>query len=223
MKTGKFSDNLRVTENRLVSGVDRVFKSSNSTFRNICDRLNPRGGGGGQWTLNLPDTWFRLPPPHFGTCLCSNFLDQIPRICNVFTRLFTTNTPWDFLYFAYEIFYENRSFFVFNIFYELEFVCQNISLLYPPPKIECIKTLESIPSRWTALTAPNGKRKKCIRCLGMSMAWEPDGMSNFFSSPHVHLCAINIWLTCRRLRRCKQPFYSLGHSLTHIKWPVQPN
>ena len=31
METGKFSDNLRVTENGLVSGVDRAFKSSNST------------------------------------------------------------------------------------------------------------------------------------------------------------------------------------------------
>ena len=32
-ETGKFSDNLRVTENGLVSGVDRAFKSSNSTFQ----------------------------------------------------------------------------------------------------------------------------------------------------------------------------------------------
>ena len=40
-ETGKFSDNLRVTENGLVSGVDRAFKSSNSTFQNIGDRLNP--------------------------------------------------------------------------------------------------------------------------------------------------------------------------------------
>ena len=31
METGKFSDNIRVTENGLVSGVDRVLKSSNST------------------------------------------------------------------------------------------------------------------------------------------------------------------------------------------------
>ena len=43
METGKFSDNLRVKENRLVSGVDRAFKSSNSTFQNISDRLNPFG------------------------------------------------------------------------------------------------------------------------------------------------------------------------------------
>ena len=39
MKTGKFSDNLRLTENGLVSGVDRVFKSSNYTFQNISDQL----------------------------------------------------------------------------------------------------------------------------------------------------------------------------------------
>ena len=31
METGKFSDSLRVTENGLVSGVDRAFKSSTST------------------------------------------------------------------------------------------------------------------------------------------------------------------------------------------------
>ena len=43
METGKFSDNLRVTENGLVSGVNRAFKSSNSTIQNICDQLNPLG------------------------------------------------------------------------------------------------------------------------------------------------------------------------------------
>ena len=40
METGKFSDNFRVTENGLLSGVDRAFKSSNSTFQNIADRPN---------------------------------------------------------------------------------------------------------------------------------------------------------------------------------------
>ena len=40
METGKFSDNLRVTENGLVSDVDRAFKLPNSTFQNIGDRLN---------------------------------------------------------------------------------------------------------------------------------------------------------------------------------------
>ena len=43
METGKYSDNIRVTENGLVSGVNRPFKSSNSTFQNIGDRLNPLG------------------------------------------------------------------------------------------------------------------------------------------------------------------------------------
>ena len=39
MYTGKFSDNLWVTKNWHVSGVDRVFKSPNSTFQNISDRF----------------------------------------------------------------------------------------------------------------------------------------------------------------------------------------
>ena len=45
---------------------------------------------------------FRTPGsvPHFGTCLCSNCWDQIPRTCHAFTRLFTSNTPWYFLDFA---------------------------------------------------------------------------------------------------------------------------
>ena len=50
-----------------------------------------------QGTLTLPDFWFR---PLFGTCLCSNCWDQIPRTCHVFNRLFTLNTPWYFLDFA---------------------------------------------------------------------------------------------------------------------------
>ena len=37
MVTGKFSGNFRVKENGLVSGVDRAFKSSNSTLQNIGD------------------------------------------------------------------------------------------------------------------------------------------------------------------------------------------
>ena len=41
-----------------------------------------------------------VPSPHFGTCLCSNCWDQIPRTCHVFTQLFTSNTPWYFLEFA---------------------------------------------------------------------------------------------------------------------------
>ena len=34
--------------------------------------------------------------PHCGTCFCSNCWDQIPRTCHVFTRLFTSITPWYF-------------------------------------------------------------------------------------------------------------------------------
>ena len=41
-----------------------------------------------------------VPSQHCGTCLCSNCWDQIPRTCHVFTRLFTSNTPWYFLDFA---------------------------------------------------------------------------------------------------------------------------
>ena len=43
METGKFSGNLRVTENVLVTGVDRDFKSSNSTFQKIRYRHNSHG------------------------------------------------------------------------------------------------------------------------------------------------------------------------------------
>ena len=47
---------------------------------------------------------FRTPGsvPLFGTCLCSNCWDQIPRTCHVFIRLFILNAPWDFLDFALE-------------------------------------------------------------------------------------------------------------------------
>ena len=41
METGKFGDIIRVTKNGLVSGVDRMFKSSDSAFKHITDRLNP--------------------------------------------------------------------------------------------------------------------------------------------------------------------------------------
>ena len=39
METGKPCDNIRVTKNGLVSGVDRLFKSSDSAFEHIIDRL----------------------------------------------------------------------------------------------------------------------------------------------------------------------------------------
>ena len=35
METGKLCDNIRVTKNGLVSGVDRMFKSSDSAFKHI--------------------------------------------------------------------------------------------------------------------------------------------------------------------------------------------
>ena len=43
METGKLTDNIRVTTNGLGSGVDRMFKSSDSAFYHITDRLNPFG------------------------------------------------------------------------------------------------------------------------------------------------------------------------------------
>ena len=42
-----------------------------------------------------------LVPSLFGTYLCSNYWDQIPRTFHVFTRLFTYYTPWYFINFAY--------------------------------------------------------------------------------------------------------------------------
>ena len=42
-ETGKFMDNIRVTKNGLGSGVDRMFKSSDSAFNHITNRLNPFG------------------------------------------------------------------------------------------------------------------------------------------------------------------------------------
>ena len=55
------------------------------------------------WHANRERSPFRTPGsvPRFGTCLCSNCWDQIPQTCHDFTRLFTLNTPWYFLDFAY--------------------------------------------------------------------------------------------------------------------------
>ena len=39
--------------------------------------------------------WHLVPSPIFSNCC-----DKIPRTCYVFTRLFTSNTPWYFLDFA---------------------------------------------------------------------------------------------------------------------------
>ena len=54
------------------------------------------------WHASRERLPFRTPGsvPHFGTCLCSNCWDQIPRTSHVFTRFFTPNTPWYFLDFA---------------------------------------------------------------------------------------------------------------------------
>ena len=51
-----------------------------------------------QGTHTLQDIWFH---PLFGTCLCSNYWDQISRFCRVFTRLFILNTLRYFLDFAF--------------------------------------------------------------------------------------------------------------------------
>ena len=60
------------------------------------------------WHVSRERLPFRTPGfvPLWGTCLCSNCWDQIPRICHVFTRLFTLNTPWYFLNFAFDIFHK---------------------------------------------------------------------------------------------------------------------
>ena len=50
-----------------------------------------------QGTLTLPDTWFSPP---FWDLLMLQLLRPIPRTCHIFTRLFTSNTPWYFLDFT---------------------------------------------------------------------------------------------------------------------------
>ena len=58
METGKLCDNIRVTKNGLVSGVDRMFKSSDSAFKHITDRLNPlRKSGRVRHLLSSPTVW----------------------------------------------------------------------------------------------------------------------------------------------------------------------
>ena len=52
-----------------------------------------------QGALTLPDTWFRPP---FWDLLMLQLLRPIPRTCHVFNRLFTSNTPWYFLDFAFD-------------------------------------------------------------------------------------------------------------------------
>ena len=62
------------------------------------------------WHASIPGNAYPsghlVPSHHCGTCLCSNCWDQIPRTCHVFTRLFTSNTPWyilDFVLTQYNI------------------------------------------------------------------------------------------------------------------------
>ena len=63
----------------------------------------------------------------------------------------------------------------------------------------------------------NVKRMAPCRCLDahvkesyeMSMAWEPDHRSNFFFSPHAHLCAVTcITEISLNVTLNKQPTYS---------------
>ena len=73
METGKFTDNIRVTKNGLGSGVDRMFKSSDSAFNHITNRLNPFG-------KNVEfDILFLGPFPgiHF-TCINDNIKVLVP-------------------------------------------------------------------------------------------------------------------------------------------------
>ena len=59
------------------------------------------------WHASRERLHFRTPGSvlRFGTCLFSNCWEQIPRTCyvTVFHRLFTLNTPWYFLDFAFVI------------------------------------------------------------------------------------------------------------------------
>ena len=73
METEKFSGNLRVIENGLVSGVDRAFKSSNSMFHKFGDRLNPFGK-----SVNF-DIIFLCPPSGI---LLTGVIDDIKIWCN---------------------------------------------------------------------------------------------------------------------------------------------
>ena len=57
--------------------------------------------GCGMPAVNAYPSGHLVPSHHCWTWLCSNW-DQIPRVCHVFTRLFTSNTPWYFLDFASE-------------------------------------------------------------------------------------------------------------------------
>ena len=72
------------------------------------------------WHASRERTPLRTPGsvPHCGTCLYSNCWDQIPRTCHVFTRLFTSNTPWYFLDFALHNVYDYTIMYRKNILFQ---------------------------------------------------------------------------------------------------------
>ena len=61
IETGKICDNIRVSKNGLVSGVDRMSKSSDFAFKHITDRLNPL-----RKSVELENETGSL---HFGPCV----------------------------------------------------------------------------------------------------------------------------------------------------------
>ena len=73
MDTGKFMNNIRVTKNGLGSGVDRMFKSSDSAFNHITNRLNPFGKSVEFDIVFLGP----LPGIHF-TCIHDNIKILVP-------------------------------------------------------------------------------------------------------------------------------------------------
>ena len=73
METGKLTDNIRVKKNGIGSGVDRMFKSSDSAFYHITDRLNPFGK-----SAEL-DILFLCPLPGIRfTCINDNIKVLVP-------------------------------------------------------------------------------------------------------------------------------------------------
>ena len=73
---------------RLYTDLMTLPKLTSNEFRGFNGAL-ATGVSCQQGALTLPDNWSRTL---FGTCLCSDCWDQIPRPCHVFTRLFTLNT-----------------------------------------------------------------------------------------------------------------------------------
>ena len=72
METGNFMDNIRVTK-KMDSGVDRMFKSSDSAFNHITNRLNPFGK-----SVEFDILFFGpLPGIHF-TCIHDNIKVLVP-------------------------------------------------------------------------------------------------------------------------------------------------